>query len=496
MMKSSVLFIALMVWLVVRLAYNSVRELVPDEAYYWVWSRQLAAGYLDHPPMVAWMIAVTTRLFGTNEFGVRLGATMLTLGSILFVLPLVRIVCPDRKAMFLAGWILVLTPMTAALGTIVTPDTPVCFFSIAALFCAVKAIKAPQWWLGFGVCVGLALDSKYTAVLLPASVGLALLTSRVGRKQLASIWPWLGLAVAAIVFLPVVRWNQQHNWASFRFQLSHGTSEDASSALANLGSYWGGQLGIYSPVLFIMGAVAMFGGWRRYKQLALGEQMILIAATFPLVFFCVFAVRHRPEANWPVFAYWPMTVLLAARGSAFGVRSSGGVDTDSPNADRRTPNAEFRGALIVAAAFTLAAHLPEMIKLVPVRTLPTIPNPWEEMFGWDKCGQELDDLSHGAPVFCTTYENASEASFYMAGHPDVWTIDTNRRTEFDFFPGRPDVQSLERAVCVTRAGTNGDIPAELKGFPIAAIESWETTALNRVVRRRRFIILDRRANHP
>jgi hypothetical protein len=217
-----------------------------------------------------------------------------------------------------------------------------------------------------------------------------------------------------------------------------------------------------------------------------------------VVFFCAFAIRHRPEANWPVFAYWPMTVLLVwrnSRRSEFGVRRSEDAESRNPNAERRTPNAGIRVGLIVAASMTLVAHIPEIIQLIPSRTMATIPNPWEEMFGWRQYGAELDRLSLGSPVYCTTYENAAEASFYMPGHPEVWTIDTNRRTAYDFFAGRPAVQSLGRAVCVTRAGVSGEIPAELNGFPVAEIESWETTALHRVVRRRRFIILDRRT-HP
>jgi len=464
----------MMFWLAVRLVYSGARQLVPDEAYYWVWSRHLSAGYLDHPPMVAWLISLSTYLFGDSEFGVRAGAAFLTLGSILLVVALVRRICPDKSAAALATWILLFCPMTAALGMIVTPDTPACFFSVAALYFAVKAIDSPRWWIGFGICTGLALDSKYTSVLLPASVGLALLTSAAGQRQLASAWPWLGILIAALVFWPVVRWNQQHDWASFRFQLSHGTSEDASSPLANLGSYWGGQLGLYSPVLFVLCAIAVGGAWRRYRGLKVAEQMLVFAATFPLVFFCAFAIRHRPEANWPVFAYWPMTVLLV-------------ITKQSPK--------WIRTGLIVAASMTLVAHIPEIIQLIPSRTMATIPNPWEEMFGWREYGAELDRLSLGSPVYCTTYENAAEASFYMPGHPEVWTIDTNRPTAYDFFAGRPAVQSLGRAVCVTRAGVNGEIPAELNGFPVAEIESWETTALHRVVRRRRFLILDRRT-HP
>jgi len=37
----------------VRLIIAALVPLHPDEAYYWEWSRHLAAGYFDHPPAIA-----------------------------------------------------------------------------------------------------------------------------------------------------------------------------------------------------------------------------------------------------------------------------------------------------------------------------------------------------------------------------------------------------------------------------------------------------------
>jgi len=473
-----VFFSAAAAWLAARLIYDSLRQLVPDEAYYWVWSRHPAFGYLDHPPMVAWIIFAGTHLLGTSELGVRAGAAILTLGSIFVTVGLAHRVCAGGRAARLAGWILMAGPMATALGTIVTPDTPACFFGIAALAAAVMACspsRSPLWWLIFGACAGGALLSKYTAVLLPAGVGLALLSSAEGRRHLASAWPWLGLALAAAVFWPVVRWNQQHDWASFNFQLHHGTAADESSPLRNLGIYWGGQFAIYSPVLFVLGLLAMLRQWRRVGTISVADRMILFSATLPFVCFCVFALRHRPEANWPIFALLPLTVLLA-QWVAQGWRSE---------LMRWT-----RIGLIVSVSMMALAQAPEIMDLVPASVVANIPSPWEDMFGWREMGMALGKLAgDGAVVYCTTYENAAEASFYMQGRPDVWTIATGRPTEFDYFAGRPAEQSLSRAVCVTRATEEPIVPQALAGFSVAFTEPWQTTALGRVVRRRRFIVL-------
>ena len=89
-----------------------------------------------------------------------------------------------------------------------------------ALLCLCKALfLGRRWyWLLAGAMMGLAFDSKYTAVFLPLGAGLFLLGSLKYRRELLTIWPWAGLACMVLAALPVVIWNVQHDFASFRFQ--------------------------------------------------------------------------------------------------------------------------------------------------------------------------------------------------------------------------------------------------------------------------------------
>jgi 4-amino-4-deoxy-L-arabinose transferase-like glycosyltransferase len=485
---------ACLAWLAARLIYNGLRELTPDEAYYWVWSRHPAFGYLDHPPMVAWIIRASTALLGTSEFGVRSGAAVLTLGTILVTLALARQVGAPRNAILLAAGILLLSPITSVLGTIIAPDTPACLFGVCALAAAVAACsRSGVWWVVFGLCMGMALLSKYTAVLVEAAIGLAMLTTPAGRRQLCTVWPWLGVVIGAAIFWPVVEWNRENHWASFIFQWHHGAGVDAegnpappASALANIGTYLGGQLVIYTPVLFVLGMAALGWQWRRIRQIGTAERMVLFTATGPLVFFLLFSVRHRPEPNWPVMAYLPMTVILvqwlSQAWNAAGARWA-------------------RIGLVVAAAMMVVGQAPEIMLLIPVRVMPNIPRPWRQMEGWREFGKALDERSRGTDgqpatiVFCPFYESAAEASFYMQGHPEVWTT-RGRLSAYDFFPGRPDETSLERIVCVRSTEGSVKIPAVLKGFTDLTVERWHATALGRVVRPWGFILARQDRTHP
>src|SRR5437879_13790086 len=64
-----------------RFWFSTRLELVPDEAYYWLWSKHLAASYRDKGPAIAWIIALGTRMFGDSVFGIRFFAVLFSPGS-------------------------------------------------------------------------------------------------------------------------------------------------------------------------------------------------------------------------------------------------------------------------------------------------------------------------------------------------------------------------------------------------------------------------------
>ncbi|WP_264812784.1 glycosyltransferase family 39 protein, partial [Gluconacetobacter sacchari] len=204
-----------------RLVVAAWTPLSPDEAYYWVWSRALAPGYLDHPPMVALWIRAGTALAGDGALGVRLLAPLSAAVGTLFLAMAARDLGdrdgPPGGRMVRAA---VLLNATLALGigaVTMTPDTPLLFFTTLALWALGRLLATGRgaWWLVMGVAFGLACDSKYTAVLPAGGLVLWCLCSPGGRAWLRTPWPWGGAVLATLLFLPVIGWNHAHHWASF-----------------------------------------------------------------------------------------------------------------------------------------------------------------------------------------------------------------------------------------------------------------------------------------
>jgi 4-amino-4-deoxy-L-arabinose transferase-like glycosyltransferase len=290
----------------IRLAVAYALPLSPDEAYYWVWSRALAPGYLDHPPMVALWIRAGTWLAGDGAFGIRLlGPLAIALGSVLLADAGERLF-PGRRAGLVAAALLNATLLLGVGAVTMTPDTPLLFFWVAALWALARLLRDGHgaWLLAFGLFGGLALDSKYTAVFLGLGVLLWLLIVPTARAWLRTPYPWLAALIAAAGFAPVVVWNASHDWVSFVRQGGRTGAWDPARAVQFLGELIGGQIGLATPLIFVIlaGGVAM--AVRRTWRGRDPAWTLLAALTVPpLLVFLQHALGDRVQGNWPAILY-------------------------------------------------------------------------------------------------------------------------------------------------------------------------------------------------
>ena len=143
------------------LAYQPA-DLYPDEAQYWIWSQQLAFGYYSKPPLVAWLIGLTTGLFGDSEFAVRLSAPLLHASAAVFVYGIgARLY--DGRVGFWSALTYASLPGVSVSAFIISTDAVLLPCWAAALYAFVRAREegGSGWWIGVGLAAGLGLLAKY-----------------------------------------------------------------------------------------------------------------------------------------------------------------------------------------------------------------------------------------------------------------------------------------------------------------------------------------------
>jgi dolichol-phosphate mannosyltransferase len=200
-----------------RLFSLGLPELLFEEAYYWNYAKHLDIGYLDHPPMVAWIIWIFTEAMGDNEFAVRFGAFVCWIIAAYFSYKLTLCVhARANQGILLAA----IFPAFFAIGLVMTPDAPLTACWSAALYFLYQALinERRMAWAGAGVAIGLGMLSKYTIALLGPATILFILADRRSRKWLLRPEPYLAVFLAALLFAPVLIWNAEHQWISFLYQ--------------------------------------------------------------------------------------------------------------------------------------------------------------------------------------------------------------------------------------------------------------------------------------
>jgi 4-amino-4-deoxy-L-arabinose transferase and related glycosyltransferases of PMT family len=411
----------------VRLLLATTVPLVPDETYYWEWSRRLASGYFDHPGAIAHLISAGTAIVGVTPLGVRLGAVVAGWLTSLCLVLLARRLSDDAGALR-AAVIISCMPLAGAGLVLATPDAPLLLATAASLLFLDLAVTAPRgskralgWWLASGVALGLAFDSKYNAVLLPLGVLVALLLYAPLRRQLATPGPYLASLVALLMFAPVIAWNASHDWISFRFQLSHGLGHGHGSALLREASLLGSQLGLVSPILFVLLVIVVC---RALARRAPRHALLASVAATTFLFFCWSALSRPAEPNWQAMAYVPAIALLAAY--------SGGL-----------PWRRWLGAACALGAMMVAVvYLQSMSPFLP---LGAGHDPAARGAGWNVLAARMhaaapqDDQSDGAPSRVwfagNRYQDASEIAFHLPGHPTVFSLNiASRPNEYDLWP--------------------------------------------------------------
>ena len=287
-------FIISAVLILIRLLFISNTMLIDDEAYYAMYARHLDWGYIDHGPVVAFLIKLFT-MFAENAFMVRLG-------PIVLITALTIILYRFGKSQFNEA-----TGMALSLGlsanmlfhtnaVVMTPDVPLAFFSILAILYYYKAFFIDEEYLiAAGALLGLAVLSKISA-LFPA-IGIVLFPAIVKEKRhfYKNVNFYRSLMLAFLIFMPFVVWNLQNDLAFVRYQGAHVSK---AGSFSNFLGLWIGLLFAAGPIYFYYAVIHPIWVVRNYRVQSQQQLYFLSVTGAPLIYFIAQSLHSRMELNW------------------------------------------------------------------------------------------------------------------------------------------------------------------------------------------------------
>jgi 4-amino-4-deoxy-L-arabinose transferase-like glycosyltransferase len=408
-----------------RLICAAMLPLAFDETYYWLWSKHLAAGYLDHPPMIALVIRAGTSAFGDTSLGVRLFCVLLGVPATWAVWRAGATLFSDERIGATAALYFNLTLMVGVGTILATIDAPLIAASAFVVYTLAKVARERRgvWWLAVGVSVGCALLSKYSALFFGAGILIWLAWTPQERRWLVTPWPWLGGVVALLLFAPVIAWNAEHGWVSFIKQF--GRAAEGGWSADYLPEYLGAQFGLLTPPLFTLAAMGLAAFWRGRGADRTARVLLSALICPPLIYFTWHSLHARVEGNWtaPIF---PALALTAAAGAH---------QVDWHGAWKQLADWSRRLAAPVGVGFFAVVCLQAMFGLAPIGAESTARKLGA---GWETAGREIDAVRKqvGAPaVLTTSYAMTGWLSFYLPSRPPV--VQVNERIRWVNAPAPP-----------------------------------------------------------
>ncbi len=296
---------------VLRLVYLGSIDPIPDEMYYWTWwSLHPDLSYVDHPPMVAWLIGLGSWLFGDHAWGVRLPTLVLSALLAWFVYLTGRDLI-NRDAGLMAALLTLILPAFFAGGFLMTPDAPLLTAWAGALYFFQRVLVQhdSRAFLGLGLAMGLGLLAKYSIVLLAPAALVFMLVDRRARAWFFRPQPYLAAMLAILIFSPVLIWNYMHDWASFQFQGARrlGLELEISSHM----------IVVYLLIMLapLAGVVALYvlGPVRRIlAPVTTARRFMLVMTLLPALQFGLAGLFTELKFHWTVPVWLALLPLIGA----------------------------------------------------------------------------------------------------------------------------------------------------------------------------------------
>ena len=315
------LAIALLVAIRIAMVIATPLEIGPDEAQYWRWSRELDFGYYSKPPMVAWVIALSTSVFGDGEWAIRLFSPVLHGVGAFFLFLLGKSAFDAR----VGGWsaaIYLLMPGIWLSSTIMSTDAVLLPACAAALYYLWRFRESPGWGaaIAAGACIGLAMLGKYAALFLYGGAALTALIDRDMRKALLSPFGGALIAASLVVLAPNLLWNVANNFATVSHTADNANIGEAGFNPLNVFDYLTDQAAVFGPILLLLmlaGFATIVG--RKDKWTTTREVWLMCFIVPTLLVIMGQEIMSRAHANWAASAYPAASVLVASWiGRVFG----------------------------------------------------------------------------------------------------------------------------------------------------------------------------------
>lgn len=429
-----------------------------DELYYLACAEHLDWGYVDQPPLIAFVAWFARHVFGESLIGLRLLPAVAGAALVWLTGTLAREMGGGRFAQAVAALAVIVVPVFLLMNHWLTMNAFEPLIWMAAVWCIVRATvrDQPRYWLGFGVLAGLGMENKYSVAFFVIGVVVGLLLTP-ERRFIKSRWIWIGALVSLLIFLPNFIWLVRHNFPFL--ELMHNIRQSGRDVVRSPLAFIADQALILNPVLFPLWAGGLW--WLFFGRSGPnavnapnaagrstnGGRYRLLGWTYLVMLVVLIALKSK---NYYLAPIYPM--LFAAGAVAFESFTRPRTDEQSPRRFRFWLRPLYVTLIVIAGALLLPTALP----LLPVETYiryqralgfeppktenqntGPLPQYFADEFGWEDMTREVarvylqlspEERARTA-IFANSYGQAGAIDFFgpkyglppaISNHQSYW----------------------------------------------------------------------------
>jgi len=407
-------YIAL-VKLVIHLLTNNRYGYFRDELYYIACGEHLAWGYVDHAPMVAWLVKLSRTLFGDSLFALRLFPAVAGAAKVLLTGLIARELGGRRFAVVLAC-LCVLAGGYLALDSFFSMNAFEPVFWMGCVYFIIRAIKQndSRYWLWFGLLAGLGLENKHSTLFFGFGIFVGLLLTS-SRRFFANRWLWIGGALAIALFLPNIIWEYRHDWATL--ELLRNVSATGKNVVLSPLEFIVQQILILNPLTL---PIWLAGLWyflcdrdgKAYRLLGVAYLVVLVMMIvlkgknyyllpiYPMLFaggavWWERLLANRRRVSWLKFAY---PLLICLLGAVFAPMLAPVLPVET--------YIRYQNALGFAPPKTEVGHV------------GPLPQHFGDRFGWPEMVQQVAQIYNNLPA-----EERARTGLYANNYGEAGAID-------------------------------------------------------------------------
>lgn len=418
-----------------RLVIATTIPILPDESYYFQWSKHLDASYFSKGPAIAWTIWLGTQMFGGTLLGIRFFSVALSVGTAWQLFLLAR-TWFDEITGLIAVLIISVIPLYAIGAVVMTIDPLTAFFWVwaANLFTTAWQTGRSSYWALTGFAIGAGFLAKYlNALELLAFLIFCISTKPRGTASATRLT--LNFALMLVVFLvsiiPVLWWNSLHDWPTVKHLTTRGDLQhsDVFNPESLFEFLWKQALLSISPLLFILLLCVAVDATVRWRHISEATRLCVILFYSVFLFYFILAFHIVGEPNWPSISYLTLVIVFASYLRPLHVSTEHRLGTMTKIA--------VSSAFLLALFMVIAIHSTRLIPFLSKNT-----DPFSRTAGWAELAADIQTyrLASGHPEMLTdAYKEAAIVTFYLPDqHPVYCLRSTPPASQYDFWPAIPE----------------------------------------------------------